>query len=75
MPIKFLLSWGEGWVFLEGGWKCQFYFYGRGDFSELFRLQPLLLNKALQIDASKEGKSAINLSNLGNFCQIWPQVI
>ena len=22
--------------FLEGGrWKCQFYFYGRGDFSEL----------------------------------------
>ena len=23
----------------------------------------------------KEGKSAINLSNLGKFCQIWPQVI
>ena len=23
----------------------------------------------------KEGKSAINLSNLGNFCQIWPRVI
>ena len=22
-----------------------------------------------------EGKSAINLSNLGNFCQIWPRVI
>ena len=22
-----------------------------------------------------EGKSAINLSNLGNFCQIWPQAI
>ena len=20
--------------FLEGGWKCQFYFYGHGDFSE-----------------------------------------
>ena len=26
---------GGFWVFLEGGgWKCQFYFYGRGDFSE-----------------------------------------
>ena len=24
---------------------------------------------------SKEGKSAINLSNLGNFCQIWPRAI
>ena len=23
----------------------------------------------------KEGKSAINLSNLGNFCQIWPRAI
>ena len=23
----------------------------------------------------KEGKSAINLSNLGIFCQIWPRVI
>ena len=25
-------------VFLEGGggWKCQFYFYGRGDFSDFF---------------------------------------
>ena len=25
---------GGCWGFLEGGWKCQFYFYGRGDFSE-----------------------------------------
>ena len=26
---------GGIWAFLEGGgWKCQFYFYGRGDFSE-----------------------------------------
>ena len=35
MPIKFLLLGGGFWVFLEGGggWKCQFYFYGRGDFS------------------------------------------
>ena len=24
---------------------------------------------------NKEGKSAINLSNLGNFCQIWPRVV
>ena len=23
----------------------------------------------------QEGKSAINLSNLGHFCQIWPRVI
>ena len=23
----------------------------------------------------EEGKSAINLSNLGNFCQIWPRAI
>ena len=35
MPIKFLLLGGGFWVFLEGGgWKCQFYFYGRGDFSD-----------------------------------------
>ena len=38
MPIKFLLlggGGGGGWGFLEGGgWKRQFYFYGRGDFSE-----------------------------------------
>ena len=31
---------GGSWVFLGGGgWKCQFYFYGRGDFSDLGRLQ------------------------------------
>ena len=23
---------GGFWVFLEGGWKCPFYFYGRGGF-------------------------------------------
>ena len=29
---------GGCWGFLEGGgWKCQFYFYERGDFSELRR--------------------------------------
>ena len=28
---------GGCWGFLErGGWKCQFYCYGRGDFSENF---------------------------------------
>ena len=35
MPIKFLLLGGGGGVlgFLRrGGWKCQFYFYGGGDF-------------------------------------------
>ena len=37
MPIKFLvLGWGGGvlGIFGRGGWKCQFYFYGRGDFSD-----------------------------------------
>ena len=35
MPIKFLLLGGGSWVFVRGGgWKCQFYFYGRGNFSE-----------------------------------------
>ena len=34
MPIKFLvLGRGGGAGFLGGGGKCQFYFYGRGDFS------------------------------------------
>ena len=28
-----------------------------------------------RFEKSKEGKSAINLSNLGNFCQIWPRAI
>ena len=32
MPMKFLLLLGGFWASLEGGWKCQFYFYGRGDF-------------------------------------------
>ena len=37
MPIKFLLLGGGGGVGVscKGGWKCQFYFYGRGDFSEI----------------------------------------
>ena len=38
MRIKFLLFGGRGgfWAFSEGGgWKCRFYFYGRGDFSDL----------------------------------------
>ena len=35
MPTKIPPFGGGFWVFLEGGgWKCQFYFYGRGDFSE-----------------------------------------
>ena len=35
MPIKFLLLGGGGLGFFRrGGWKCQFYFYGRGDFSD-----------------------------------------
>ena len=29
---------GGFWVFFRrGGWKCQFYFYGRGDFSVFFK--------------------------------------
>ena len=37
MPIKFVLLGGGGVLgFLgRGGWKCRFYFYGRGDFSDL----------------------------------------
>ena len=31
---------GGFWVFLKGGWKCQFYFYGRGDFSEKIKNPP-----------------------------------
>ena len=34
MPIKFLLLGGVLGFFRKGGWKCQFYFYGHGDFSE-----------------------------------------
>ena len=34
MPIKFLIL-GGGILGLGGGGKCQFYFDGRGDFSEL----------------------------------------
>ena len=32
--------------------------------------RPLFDENALNV--GKEGKSAIHLSNLGNFCQIWP---
>ena len=36
MPIKFLLL-GGGLGFLgRGGWKCQFYLYGHGDFPYMF---------------------------------------
>ena len=35
MPIKFLLLGGVGsGLFRRGGWKCRFYFYGRGDISD-----------------------------------------
>ena len=34
MPIKFLALGGVVGFFRRGGWKCQFYFYGRGDFSD-----------------------------------------
>ena len=46
MPIKFLLLGGGGSVlgfFRGGGWKCQFYFYGRGDFSELSKIRRLFV--------------------------------
>ena len=35
----------------------------------------LIILKTIRFDTLKEGKSAINLSNLRDFCQIWPQVI
>ena len=34
MPMKFLLLRGGVGVFWKAGWKCQFYFYGRGDSSD-----------------------------------------
>ena len=34
MPIRFLVLGGGGFVEGRVGWKCQFYFYGHGDFSE-----------------------------------------
>ena len=39
MPIKFRVLGGSVGVFCKGGWKCQFYFYGRGDFSDKLRLE------------------------------------
>ena len=47
MPITFLLLGGGGcWAFLEEGrgWKCQFCFYGLGEFSE-FRSLPKKINE------------------------------
>ena len=48
MPIKFLLLGGVRGFSGREGWKCQFYFYGRGDFSDLKSNQllepPLPLN-------------------------------
>ena len=35
MPIKFLLLGGVLGFLEKGGWKCQFCFYGHGDFSEV----------------------------------------
>ena len=35
MSIKFLVLGGGGILGLGGGGKCRFYFYGRGDFSDL----------------------------------------
>ena len=38
MPIKLLvLGAGGGGFEGGGGWKCQFYFYGHGDFSHKFK--------------------------------------
>ena len=36
MLIKLLLLGGGVGVSWKGGWKCQFYSYGRGDFPEIF---------------------------------------
>ena len=51
MPIKFLLLGGGGGFcvfFLKGGgWKWQFYCYGRGDFSERSRPDKTSLNPSL----------------------------
>ena len=40
MPIKFLVLGGVRGFFWKGGWKCQFCFYGRGDFSDFWCRRP-----------------------------------
>ena len=48
------------------------------DFMTFFTLQTFVPDSSApqpHRSVDKEGKSAINLSNLGNFCQIWPRVI
>ena len=52
MPVKFLLLRGVLGFFRRGGWKCQFYFYGRGDFSDRtdnYSRQGLCLNTISEI--------------------------
>ena len=45
MSIKFLVLGGVFWVFFwGGGGKCRFYFYGREDFSESYKVIKLLLS-------------------------------
>ena len=40
MPTKFrVLGGGVGVFWRGGGWKCQFYLYGRGEFSEILKSQ------------------------------------
>ena len=34
MPVRFLVL--GGLLLLKGRWKCQFYFYGRGDFADIY---------------------------------------
>ena len=51
MPIKFLVLGGYfGFFFWGGGWKCRFYFYGRGDVSEKVNLHALF--SCLQISVA-----------------------
>ena len=49
MPIKFLLLGGGGRGFFgRGGWKCRFYFYGRGDFSDFMGYRAIIGPAPLQ---------------------------
>ena len=50
MPIKFFLLGVGGLGFLgRGEWKCQFYFYGRGDFPSFEALPENQQKRTFQI--------------------------
>ena len=62
MSIKFLVL-GGGAFWVGGGGKCRFYFYGRGDFSEIiFGDTELKCSKCYD----RKAKMALRTSNCCN---------